>query len=311
MTSAKEMILLDHPNSARNVFLMMRFRQTEYHEKILDNVRKAFDDYGLTVVRADDKNYAASLWDNVKAYIEACDLGVVIFEQIDEQDFNPNVSIELGYMLAKDKAVLLLKEQRLKVMPSDVVGMLYKSFDVLKLDTVKSAVHTWLRDLGIAKSRGEKMLLFISSGGTCRCAMAKAITQQAFAGRTMPFNMRVESMAYKYGNAYRASRGARRAVFNGYGADLLAEHRVTRRSDGVVADADLILVMDQNLKSEFPADRTYGFNEFFGLSGSVPDPWPDSEDPPAHERYRNCFEHLRKVIEDNREALLTRLGKAK
>ncbi len=39
------------------------------------------------------------------------------------------------------------------------------------------------------------------------------------------------------------------------------------------------------------------FNEFFGLKGDVPNPWPDDEDDAARKRYRTCMSHLKGVIE--------------
>lgn len=59
----------------------------------------------------------------------ACDLGVAVFEQLVEPDFNPNVSLEVGYMLAQKKKLLLLKERSLPRLSSDLVGHLYKEFD--------------------------------------------------------------------------------------------------------------------------------------------------------------------------------------
>lgn len=69
------------------------------------------------------------MWANIQAYIATCNYGVAVFDQINDKDFNPNVSLEVGYMLALQKPVLLLKEQRLQSLPTDLVGHLYKQFD--------------------------------------------------------------------------------------------------------------------------------------------------------------------------------------
>jgi hypothetical protein len=42
--------------------------------------------------------------------MDACHFGVAVFEQVVETDYNPNVSLELGYMLAQDKRLLLLED---------------------------------------------------------------------------------------------------------------------------------------------------------------------------------------------------------
>lgn len=206
-------LLFDQPNSSTNVFLMMRFRNTKQHREILKAVREALGHYGLNGLRADDKYYSDSLWANVKSYMDGCDSGIAVFEQIEDDDFNPNVSLELGYMLAQMKPVLLLKEKHLKALPSDVVGTLYRTFDSFAIaDSLRPSVLGWLRDIGIAKSPTERVVLFVSYGGTCRCAMAKVALDQALRGRHLPYRLRVVSVAHTLGGTNEASRGARRAV---------------------------------------------------------------------------------------------------
>ena len=43
--------------------------------------------------------------------------------------FNPNVSLEVGYMLGLGKSVCFLKDRTLKTLHTDLVGKLYRSFD--------------------------------------------------------------------------------------------------------------------------------------------------------------------------------------
>jgi hypothetical protein len=79
-----------------------------------------------------------------------CTRGIAVFEDIDERDFNPNVSLELGYMLGRSKRCLLLKEQRLPVLPADVIHRLHKPFDVFSIsDTIRTLILRWIDvDLG-------------------------------------------------------------------------------------------------------------------------------------------------------------------
>lgn len=147
-------------------------------------------------MRADDKSYAKSLWANVKSYMDVCNLGIAVFEQITDDNFNPNISIELGYMISQNKDVLLLKDQRLQALPTDIVGQLYKPFDSYNIETtVALSIKQWLRDIGVAKSPAERMLLFVSYGGTCRCAMAKVVLEQILGKRTLPYRLRIISVA--------------------------------------------------------------------------------------------------------------------
>lgn len=75
---------------------------------------------------------------------------VSVFEDIDHRDFNPNVSLELGYMLGKHKRCLILKERRLQQLPTDVVNRLYKPFDAFDIEgSIGSQVLEWIdNDLG-------------------------------------------------------------------------------------------------------------------------------------------------------------------
>ncbi len=192
-------VLFDYPNPRLNAFLMMRFREDQQYQTILESLRQSLRYYGVNGLRADDKSYAGSLLANVKSYIDACSLGVAVFEQIDEADFNPNVSLELGYMMALGRPVLLLKEQHLKTLPTDIVGQLYRTFDIFDIEsTIRQSVHDWLRDVGIAKSSPQKLILFVSYGGTCRCAMAKIALEQALSKRQLPYPLRVMSIAYSF-----------------------------------------------------------------------------------------------------------------
>ena len=303
-------VLFDYPNPRANTFIMMRFHDTHQQRELLGSIRKYLTYYGINGLRADDKSYAQSLWANVRSYMNACNLGIVVFEQIDDMDFNPNVSIELGYMLSQNKEVLLLKEKRLKALPTDIVGQLYKSFDSYNIeDTIGLSINEWLRDIGIAKSSTERILLFVSYGGTCRCAIAKIIFEQIIAKRTLPYRLRILSVAHAFGGTDRASNGARRAIYEAYGEDYLMDHRVTHQNPGLLKDADLILVMGEELKEGMPQKKTFNFNDFFGSSGDVPNPWPDDEDENAQKRYRKCLSHLQKVLENGFEKILDYLNK--
>lgn len=142
----------DHPDIDRNVFLMMRFRDAGQYNEIHQVIRGRLGAYGLNVLRADDKDYTGDLWENVCLYMLGCRYGVVVFEEIDQREFNPNVSLELGFMIALGKRCLLLKEQRMKSLPTDVVGKLYKEFDSYKIATTMTvALDSWAsRDLGLS-----------------------------------------------------------------------------------------------------------------------------------------------------------------
>lgn len=146
--------LRDHPNPERTAFLMMRFRSGPQYEEIHKAVGENMASYGLDVVRADDKDYTGDLWENVCLHMLGCRFGVAVFEEIDLREFNPNVALELGFMIAHGKRCLLLKDHRMPRMPTDIVGKLYKEFDSYNIGkTIASAVDSWAHDLGLQHTK--------------------------------------------------------------------------------------------------------------------------------------------------------------
>jgi hypothetical protein len=74
-----------------------------------------------------------------------------VFDDFDTRDFNPNISIEYGFMRGIGKRVLLLKELRLRALPTDITGKLYREFNMMDPDrTIAKQISLWAeRDLGI------------------------------------------------------------------------------------------------------------------------------------------------------------------
>jgi hypothetical protein len=145
--------LNDHPDPGHNVFVMMRFIDSPQMNEIYGAIRETCSVYGFHAVRADDRDYTGELWSNIEVYMTCCHYGVAVFEDIDRRDFNPNVSLELGYMLGRRKRSLILKEQRLPNLPADVVHRLYKPFDMFAInESVSREVRRWLEvDLGVSR----------------------------------------------------------------------------------------------------------------------------------------------------------------
>lgn len=135
----------DHAEPSRNVFVMMRFDGTPQLAAIMRAIRDELATHGYAGVRADDRDYTGELWSNVQVYMHGCTLGIAVFEDIDVRTHNPNVALELGYMIGRQRRCLILKEQRLPQMPTDVVHRLYKPFDAFDIEqTVRNQVRTWV-----------------------------------------------------------------------------------------------------------------------------------------------------------------------
>jgi hypothetical protein len=143
--------LAEHPDPSQNVFVMMRFSDTAQFRELRDAIVETLRAHRLHGVRADDKDYHPDLWSNVETYMLSCNYGIAAFEDFEERDHNPNVALELGFMRARHKRCLILKERTLPSVPTDIVGALYKAFDKFEIGTtVRAQVERWITvDLGL------------------------------------------------------------------------------------------------------------------------------------------------------------------
>jgi protein-tyrosine-phosphatase len=310
-----------------NVFLMTRFQETLYHSEMSTAVAKAVRAFGLEFVRADDPNWLAlSIWQRVQFCLEACHLGIALFESVDQPDFNPNVLFELGYLLGLGRNCLLLKEKRLRQLPTDLGGHVYKEFDSRDIErTILGQVADWLKELGVRKRDGERLIVFVSGGGTCRCAMAKAITRELLENRKDALGLRVESRAASLSgpSLSTATNAARKVVQRRFDKDLLGDHHPMRAGPAFLFEADLILATDrdalsrvENLASDYPGTpenqalvrdelrrKSHLLTEFFEGTGDIEDPWPHRNDP-SLQKYEECADHLFDLISRGIEKLI-------
>jgi protein-tyrosine-phosphatase len=319
---------------------MMRFSESEESRIIKSTIEKELERYGLKVVRADETHTPeADLWHRIKQAMDACDSGIALFDQLNDVSFNHNVSLEVGYMLAKDIEPLILKEVRSKGLFSDIAGRLYRPYhgclyssifqrifhlgverNKTKIEaSLRDSLRKWLIDNQVAKGKHEKMIAFVSLGGTCRCAMAKVIVERALRARD-PHRLKFESIALDLVDPQPASDGAKNAIKQRYDdEDLLANHRSRSICEGIMEDADLVLPMDEDLVKRISATfgdryvhKTYLFAEFFtGARQDILDPWraegyADTSDE-LRQRYKECLENLEKTMLPNIPTLFRKL----
>ena len=139
-----------HPDPAKVAFIMMRFGTTAAHTEIVNSIKTVLASRGITGLRADDKQYHDDLFPNILTYMYGSGFGIAVFERLESDDFNPNVSLEVGYMLGLRKPVCLLKDRTLRMLHTDLVGKLYRSFDPQHPSTtISSEVEQWLKDKGL------------------------------------------------------------------------------------------------------------------------------------------------------------------
>ena len=147
ITQSLNKFLSENPDKQRNAFIMMQFGETDAHNSIMKGIRKVLTQYGIKAFRADEKDYHDDLFPNVLTYIYGCDFGIAVFERLQDENFNPNVSLEMGYMRALKKRVCLLKDKTLKTLQADLGGILYKQFDTQDAEgTIPDVLEKWLRD---------------------------------------------------------------------------------------------------------------------------------------------------------------------
>jgi hypothetical protein len=133
-------------------FILMQFRDTKAHEQIARAIKEGLAAHGITGVRADDKDYHDDLFPNIVTYMHGCGIGVAVFERIEEERFNPNVSLEVGYMYAMGKQLCLLKDRTLTALHTDLMGKLYREFDPYDPDgTIPPQLSRWLNDRGLSR----------------------------------------------------------------------------------------------------------------------------------------------------------------
>ncbi len=301
-----------------NVFLMTRFRQTPYHEAISQAVAEGVRAFGLELVIANNPNLAEHmLWTKVKFCLEACHFGIAIFEVIDEADFNPNVSLELGYMMALQREFLLLKEKRLRNLPTDLCGHLYKEFDSFNIrPTILGRIADWLKPIRVRKLDSEKLIVYVSYGGIDRCAIAKAITHDLLTKSQFTLDCRIESRAAFNPSVPGAAKTAIEIEQSRLGSDWLSRHRPRRADAAFLFEADLILASDDQTLSKlrdaykvYPGteqdrclvrdeiqQKSHLISTFFGGTGDIDDPYPDHGDAESRRKYNKCFDELHFLI---------------
>lgn len=149
IASGLEKFRADYPIGTKTAFIIMQFGATKLHAVVVECIKESLRLHGIVALRADDKEYMDDLFANIKTYMHACDFGVAIFDRITEDDFNPNVSLEVGYMMGMGKDVMLLKDRTLRNLHTDLAGKLYKQFDTVDVSgTMPQQIEKWLADKG-------------------------------------------------------------------------------------------------------------------------------------------------------------------
>jgi hypothetical protein len=150
-----------YPDPSKLGFLVMRFTAAKPFARIVEVIKRTAEQHDLEIVRADENEFHADLWGNVRTHLHGCGFGIAVYERIETEEPNANVGLEVGYLMAMNKPVLLLKDETVKTLQADLAGKLYKPFDPHDAEgTIPDKLTKWLEDNGIVvnvKSVSEKL----------------------------------------------------------------------------------------------------------------------------------------------------------
>ena len=123
----------------------MSFSESSVHDEISKSIKSHLSELGIIGLRADDHEFHDNLYDNILTYMYGCDFGIAVIERISREEHNPNIAFEIGYMKGLKKSVCILKDKTVKVLQTDLLGKLYRSFDTHSVDeTIGVSLKSWM-----------------------------------------------------------------------------------------------------------------------------------------------------------------------
>lgn len=136
-----------------NVFVIMRYKdKSSKFREIETAIRDALKDYGLNAVLAKDDIFYPELWNHVRFCMDHCIFAIAVFDSLTAPDYSPNVALELGYMLALRRHCLILKDDAIPYLATDIIGHLYSKFNLNNAtQTIGDAVSLWLEKIGYTR----------------------------------------------------------------------------------------------------------------------------------------------------------------
>lgn len=137
----------DYPEYHNNCFLIMSFSPTKFHNKIQQILKHTFEKFQINLLRADGRSYSDDLLGNIETYLHGCSFAIAVFERLESEVYNPNVSFEVGYLHGLKKPICLLKERTMHRLHSDLMGKLYVEFDMQDIEgTLPLGLEKWMKD---------------------------------------------------------------------------------------------------------------------------------------------------------------------
>ena len=123
------------------VFIIMPFAKD--YDKLYLCIQRYLKSVGMTAVRADEYKFSEHVWQNIEIYLECCKRAVALFPYTSER--NPNVALEVGYMLAKGGRICLLKDDRVEKLFSDIASIMYNNYNESSYEKdISDALDKWI-----------------------------------------------------------------------------------------------------------------------------------------------------------------------
>ncbi len=124
-------------------------------------------------------------------------------------------------------------------------------------------------------NQGRGHVLFVCRGNLCRSPMAMALLRHRLESLPRHPDVLVDSAGYHdFGPfAREAHPFARRAISELCGRDLLADHVARRWLPEMVTPPTLVVVAEEWMRADFPADRVLTLRQLGGEAGDVADPY--------------------------------------
>ena len=258
------------------VFVLMPFCE-EWSDRIWErHLKRIIVDFGLKIKRADDLYGPNILADILTGIYESR----IILADITSK--NPNVMYELGLCHALNKDVVILT-QNLDDIPFDLKTsrcLLYKD-NSDGYDRLENQLPKFLSDIlsftpkdnfGNTINDDDVVILYLSTGGTCRCAMANVITRELISkySKIVPISAGLIEASTPY-----ISKEAMEVLESKLNIKA-SNHKTIKADFPLLKRANIILPMENRLAEEIPSEfksKVTLFREFFRKSGDVADPF--------------------------------------
>ena len=123
--SSLEAFVDEHPFD-RSVFIMIRYRTRT--QPIINAIKGALEDQALFGVVASEHRITDDLYNPI-ACLLGCARGIAVFDEPEaDQTHNPNVAYELGMLHLLGRQCLILKDDQLRTLQTDILMKLYVPF---------------------------------------------------------------------------------------------------------------------------------------------------------------------------------------